>query len=232
MRVGLFVTCLVDALFPSVGQATVSLLERLGHEVEFREAQTCCGQMHLNSGYRDEARDLARRFVKVFHDAEVIVTPSASCAGMVRESYPLLLGSDAGDVPGRVFELTELLYDRLGVSDTGGSFAERVCYHPTCHSLRNLGLGDRPEQLLRTVRGLELLPLEDADQCCGFGGTFAVKNADVSAAMLADKLDRIEESGAQVVTAVDNSCLMHIQGGLRRRRSSVRAMHIAEILAR
>ncbi|HEX2588020.1 MAG TPA: (Fe-S)-binding protein [Gaiellales bacterium] len=232
MRASLFITCFNDTLSPETGRATVDLLERLGHEVEFREAQTCCGQMHLNSGYRDEARDLARRFVKVFHDAEVIVTPSASCAGMVRESYPLLLGSDAGDVPGRVFELTELLYDRLGVSDTGASFAERVCYHPTCHSLRNLGLGDRPEQLLRTVHGLELLPLEDADQCCGFGGTFAVKNADVSAAMLADKLDRIEESGAQVVTAVDNSCLMHIQGGLRRRRSSVRAMHIAEILAR
>jgi L-lactate dehydrogenase complex protein LldE len=232
MRASLFITCFNDTLSPETGRATVGLLERLGHEVEFREAQTCCGQMHLNSGYRDEARDLARRFVKVFDDAEVIVTPSASCAGMVRESYPLLLGSDAGQVPSRVFELTELLHDRLGVSDTGASFAERVCYHPTCHSLRNLGLGDKPEQLLGTVRGLELLPLKDADQCCGFGGTFAVKNADVSAAMLADKLDRIEESGAQVVTAVDNSCLMHIQGGLRRRRSGVRAMHIAEILAR
>jgi L-lactate dehydrogenase complex protein LldE len=232
MRASLFITCFNDTLSPDTGRATVSLLERIGHEVEFREAQTCCGQMHLNGGYRDEARKLARRFVKVFHNAELIVCPSASCTGMVREGYPLLLGPDAGQVPGRVFELTELLHSRLPSSDTRGSFPQRVCYHPTCHSLRALGLGERPEQLLRTVPGLQLLPLKDADQCCGFGGTFAVKNPDVSAAMLSDKLGRIEDSGAEVVTAVDTSCLMQIQGGLQRRRSSVRAMHIAEILAR
>jgi L-lactate dehydrogenase complex protein LldE len=223
VRVSLFVTCFNDTLFPSTGRAVVELLERLGHEVEFREQQTCCGQMHANSGYRAEAEALADRFRRVFEGAETIVTPSASCAGSVREACP--------DLAGRVFELSELLVDVLGVEDVGAAFAGRVAYHPTCHSLRGLGVGDRPLRLLRAVRGLELVQLDGADQCCGFGGTFAVKNADVSSAMLEDKLAAVERSGADVVAALDTSCLMHIGGGLHRRGSPVRTLHVAEILA-
>jgi L-lactate dehydrogenase complex protein LldE len=199
----------------------VELLERLGCQVEFRDEQTCCGQMHLNSGYRAEALDLTERLRSVFTGAEAIVAPSASCAGHVREHAP--------ELP--VYELTEYLTDVLGTEDVGARFPHRVCYHPTCHSLRVLRLGERPLRLLRSVRELELVELADSDQCCGFGGTFAIKNADVSGAMLADKLRAIEQSGAEVVTSADNSCLMHIDGGLRRAGSPVRAVHLAEILA-
>jgi L-lactate dehydrogenase complex protein LldE len=199
----------------------VELLERLGCTVEFREEQTCCGQMHLNAGYRDEGLTLVERFRGVFAGAGAIVAPSASCAGHVRTAAP--------ELP--VYELTEYLTDVLGVVDVGARFPHRVCYHPTCHSLRELHVGDRPQRLLGSVGGLEVVPLADADQCCGFGGTFAVKNADVSTAMMEDKLDRIEQSGAEIVTSADNSCLMHLGGGLRRRGSSIRTMHLAEILA-
>ena len=220
-RVSLFITCFNDTLFPATGRATVELLERLGCEVEFREDQTCCGQMHLNSGYREEALVLTERFRRVFAGAEAIVAPSASCAGHIRKLAP--------ELP--VWELTEFLTTVLGVGDVGARFPRRVCYHPTCHSLRELHVGGGPVSLLNAVDGVELVELEGADECCGFGGTFAVKNADVSSAMMEDKLDRIEASGAEVVTAADNSCLMHLDGGLRRRGSAVRAVHIAEILA-
>jgi L-lactate dehydrogenase complex protein LldE len=219
--VSLFITCFNDTLFPQTGRAAVELLERLGCAVEFREQQTCCGQIHLNSGYRAEGLALAARLRSVFAGAGAIVAPSASCAGHVRAHVPGL----------PVWELTEYLTDVLGVEDVGARFPRRVCYHPTCHSLRELRLGDRPQRLLAAVGGIEVVPLEDADQCCGFGGTFAVKNADVSAAMMDSKLDRIERSGAEVVTSADNSCLMHLDGGLRRRGSRVRAVHLAEILA-
>jgi len=199
----------------------VELLERLGCTVEFREEQTCCGQMHLNAGYRDEGLALVERFRGVFAGADAIVAPSASCAGHVRAAAP--------ELP--VYELTEYLTDVLGVEDVGARYPHRVCYHPTCHSLRELHVGDRPQRLLGSVGGLEVVPLADADQCCGFGGTFAIKNADVSTAMMEDKLDRIEQSGAEIVTSADNSCLMHLDGGLRRRGSAVRRMHLAEILA-
>ena len=199
----------------------VELLERLGCTVEFREEQTCCGQMHLNAGYRDEGLALVERFRGVFAGADAIVAPSASCAGHVRAAAP--------ELP--VYELTEYLTDVLGVVDVGARFPHRVCYHPTCHSLRELHVGDRPQRLLGSVGGVEVVPLADADQCCGFGGTFAIKNADVSTAMMEDKLDRIEQSGAEIVTSADNSCLMHLDGGLRRRGSAVRTMHLAEILA-
>jgi L-lactate dehydrogenase complex protein LldE len=223
MRVNLFITCFNDTLFPATGGAVVELLERLGHEVEFRERQTCCGQMHQNSGYPAEARALADRFRRVFEEAEAIVTPSASCAGWIVEACP--------DLAGRVHELSMFVTGVLGVEDVGASFAGRVCYHPTCHSLRTLAVGDAPLRLLGAVRGLELVELSGADQCCGFGGTFAVKNADVSSAMLDDKLAAIEASGADVVASLDNSCLMHIGGGLHRRGSPVRPLHLAEILA-
>jgi len=239
MRVALFVTCFNDTLFPSTGRAVVELLERLGCEVSFPEAQTCCGQMHANTGYQLEAVPLARRFVRVFGDADVVVSPSASCVGMVRDQYAKLAAL-AGDpelaravdaiVP-RVRELTELLVDDLGVEDVGAVFPHRVAYHPTCHSLRLLRVGDRPLRLLRAVRGIDLVELEDAQECCGFGGTFAVKNADTSIAMLSDKLRRVLDTRAEVCTAADNSCLMHIGGALRRQRTGVRTLHLAEILA-
>jgi L-lactate dehydrogenase complex protein LldE len=230
VKIALFVTCIGDTMFPEAGRATVEVLERLGHELVFPAEQTCCGQMHANSGYREEARRLARRFVDVFGGYELVVAPSSSCAGAVRELYPDLLGGRA-PVLERVFELSELLVQHLGVEDVGAVFERRVTYHPTCHSLRVACVGDAPVRLLRNVRGLELCDLTGAEECCGFGGTFALKNADVSSAILADKLDRIEETGADVCTAVDASCLLQIGGGLSRRGSRVRAVHLAEILA-
>jgi L-lactate dehydrogenase complex protein LldE len=239
VRIALFVTCFNDTLFPATGRALVELLERLGHTVVFPEDQTCCGQMHANTGYPVEALALARRFVRVFADAEVVVSPSASCVGMVRDQYPRLaeragdgaLGAEVRALVPRVLELSELLIDRLGVEDVGARFARRVTYHPTCHSLRLLHLGDRPLRLLRAVRDIELVDLPDAQECCGFGGTFAVKNADTSTAILADKLRCVTATRAEVCVAADNSCLMHIGGALARRRAGVRTMHLAEVLA-
>jgi L-lactate dehydrogenase complex protein LldE len=238
VRVALFVTCLTDTLAPETGIAVVRLLERLGHQVDFPSAQTCCGQIHANTGYQDEARGLARRFVRVFADAEVVVAPSASCVGTVRELYPRLAEGDealARDVEAlapRVVELAEFLVDRLGIEDVGASFPHRVTYHPTCHSLRVLRLGDAPYRLLRAVEGLELVELPKATECCGFGGTFAVKNADTSEAILADKVRSVLGTGADVCTATDNSCLLQIGGGLSRAKAGVRCVHLAEILAR
>ena len=222
MRVSLFVTCFNDTLFPQTGRAVVTLLERLDCEVDFPPEQTCCGQMHLNSGYAREGAALARRFARVFSRAEVVVTPSVSCAGMLREHT-------GGGAP--VYELSEFLVDVLGVEDVGAYYPHRVTYHPTCHSLRALRLGDRPLRLLRAVRGIELVELPEAGECCGFGGTFAVKNAEVSSAMLADKVRAVLDTGAEVVCAGDNSCLMHIDGALSRQRTGVRTAHLAEVLA-
>jgi L-lactate dehydrogenase complex protein LldE len=237
MRVGLFVTCLVDAMFPDVGRATVGLCERLGQQVEFPLAQTCCGQMHTNSGYFEVG--LVRRFVDVFDVYDAIVVPSGSCAGSIRHQHPMiakaagdeLLASRSQALAGRVFELSQFLVDVLGVDEVGAYFPHRVTYHPTCHSLRGLGVGDRPLRLLRNVRGIDLVELSDAEVCCGFGGTFAVKNPDISAAMLADKMRAVIDTGAEVVCAGDRSCLMHIGGGLQRLRTGVRTLHLAEILA-
>jgi L-lactate dehydrogenase complex protein LldE len=219
----LFVTCFNDTLFPQTGRAVVRLLERLGCELEFPLEQTCCGQMHVNSGYAREGVALARRFARVFGEAEVVVTPSASCAGVLRQQL--------GEEGPRVYELSELLVDRLGVEDVGAYFPHRVTFHPTCHSLRELGVGDRPLRLLRAVRGIELVELPEAGECCGFGGTFAVKNAEVSSAMLADKVRAVLETRAEVVCAADNSCLMQIGGALSRQRTGVRTLHLAEVLA-
>jgi L-lactate dehydrogenase complex protein LldE len=223
VRVSLFITCFNDTLFPATGAATVTLLERLGCEVEFPEAQTCCGQMHGNTGYEEHGRALVDRWERVFAGAELVVSPSASCVGYVREHVP--------SAEGRLFELTEFVVDRLGVTDVGASFPHRVTLHPTCHSLRLLRVGDRPRRLLEAVHGIDLVELGDAGECCGFGGTFAVKNADTSMAMLGDKLRRVLDTRAEVCTAADNSCLMHIGGALRRQRAGVRTMHLAEILA-
>jgi len=223
VRIALFVTCFNDTLFPSTGRAVVELLERLGHEVVFPEGQTCCGQMHGNTGYEEHGRALVERWERVFSGEALVVSPSASCVGFVRDHVR--------SSRGRLFELTELLVDRLGVTDVGASFPHRVTLHPTCHSLRLLRVGDRPRRLLEAVRGIDLVELGEAEECCGFGGTFAVKNADTSMAMLGDKLRRVLDTRAEVCTAADTSCLMHIGGALRRQRSGVGTMHLAEVLA-
>jgi L-lactate dehydrogenase complex protein LldE len=239
VRVALFITCFNDTLFPETGRATVRLLERLGHQVEFPLEQTCCGQMHFNTGYQREAIPLVRRFVEVFSPYEAVVAPSGSCVGMVRELYPTA-AELAGDwwlaekveaLAPRVFELSEFLVKGLGVTDVGAYYPHRVTYHPTCHSLRMLEVGEAPLELLRAVRGMDLVELGEAKECCGFGGTFAVKNADTSAAMLSDKIRHVLDTEAEVCTAGDNSCLMHIGGGLKRQRAGVETIHLAQILA-
>ncbi|PWR14610.1 Fe-S oxidoreductase [Micromonospora sicca] len=239
MRIALFVTCLADTMFPEAAKATVRLLERLGHEVVFPEGQTCCGQMHVNTGYLDEALPLVRRHVRTFDPYDVVVAPSGSCVGSVRHQHAMVarragderLASQAEAVSARTYELSELLTDVLGIEDVGAYYPHRVTYHPTCHSLRMLRVGDRPLRLLRRVRGLTLVELPAAEQCCGFGGTFAVKNADTSTAMMADKMRHVLATGADVCTAGDVSCLMHIGGGLSRLRAGVSTVHLAEILA-
>jgi L-lactate dehydrogenase complex protein LldE len=243
MRVALFITCYNDMMYPEVGQAMVRLFRRLGHDVDFPAEQTCCGQMHFNSGYQDACIPLVQRFAAAFAGYEVVVTPSGSCASMVRRYHPLVAqlaaerGVDTGlaervaEVSPRVLELTEFLVDTLGVTDVGARFPHTVAFHPTCHSTRLLGVGDRPTRLLAAVEGLTLVDLPRSEACCGFGGTFAVKNADTSVAMGLDKVDDVVATGAEVLTAGDTSCLMHIGGLLSRRRSPVRVMHVAEILA-
>jgi L-lactate dehydrogenase complex protein LldE len=228
MRVALFITCVNDLAFPQTGRATVTLLERLGVRVEFPAAQTCCGQMQYNTGYRAQAVPLAEKFARDFAGFDAVVTPSGSCAAFARDVHPGL-APDAHRPP--VHDLTEFLTDVLGVEDVGACFPHRVAYHPTCHSTRLLGLGDRPLRLLRAVAGLELVGLPAAEECCGFGGTFSVKNPDVSVAMGADKLAHAAESGAEFLAAADNSCLMHLGGIARRGAAPVRTIHLAEILA-
>jgi L-lactate dehydrogenase complex protein LldE len=239
VRVALFVTCLVDALFPDVGKATTRLLHRLGHEVVFPPDQTCCGQMHVNTGYQADALPLIRHHARVFDPYDAIVVPSGSCAGCVRHQHSAVaaragrpgLASRSASIASRTYELSEFLVDVLGVDDVGAYFPHRVTYHPTCHSLRLLRVGDKPVRLLRKVRGIDLVELPEADQCCGFGGTFAVKNADTSTAMLADKMRNVLSTRAEAVCAGDSSCLMHIGGGLSRLRTGTRTVHLAEILA-
>jgi len=243
MRIGLFVTCLGDAMFPGVNRATVTVLERLGHTVVFPADQTCCGQMHLNTGYAREALPLVRHHVETFEAAlqtcDAIVAPSGSCVASVRHQHAsaardvgaTALAGRAEAVGARTYELSELLVDVLGLTDVGAYYPHRVTYHPTCHSLRLLHVNDQPLRLLRAVRGLDLVELPAAESCCGFGGTFAIKNPDVSTAMLADKMSHVLSTGAEVCAASDSSCLMHIGGGLSRLRAGVRAVHLAEILA-
>jgi L-lactate dehydrogenase complex protein LldE len=241
MRIALFATCLVDALFPKSAQATVSLLERLGHQVVFPPDQTCCGQMHINTGYLKEATPLVRHQVEVFEQSnwDVIVAPSGSCVGSIRHQHAMV-ARRAGDedlaervelIASRTYELSELLIDVLGITDVGAYYPHRVTYHPTCHSLRMLRVGDKPLDLLRNVRGMTLVELPAADSCCGFGGTFALKNSETSTAMLSNKMGNVLSTGAEICSASDSSCLMHIGGGLSRLRSGVRTVHLAEILA-
>ncbi|MFJ3926007.1 (Fe-S)-binding protein [Streptomyces sp. NPDC090022] len=243
MRVALFVTCVNDALYPATGVAVVRLLERLGVTVGFPAAQSCCGQPQYNTGYRREAEPLLRRTAEAFEGYAYVVTPSASCAAMIREHYPRIgrkaaeegrgpeLAGLAEELVPKMYELTEFLVDVLGVTDVGAYFPHTVTYHPSCHGLRALGLGERPRRLLAAVKGLRLRELPGAEECCGFGGTFAVKNPDVSAAMGADKIRNACATGARVLCGADNSCLAHLGGIARREGAPLRALHLAEILA-
>jgi L-lactate dehydrogenase complex protein LldE len=225
-------------MFPETGKAVVWLLRRLGVEVEVPAAQACCGQPMVNTGYLDEAVPVVRNYVSAFSGFDAVVTPSGSCAGSARHQHGLvarrsndrsLVDAVASAPP--TYELSEFLVDVLGVVDVGASFPHTVTYHPTCHSLRMLGVGDRPRRLLEAVRGLRLVELPAAEECCGFGGTFAVKNAEVSVAMGSDKARHVVDTGAEVLVAGDSSCLMHIGGLLSRQRAGVRVLHLAEVLA-
>jgi L-lactate dehydrogenase complex protein LldE len=235
LRISLMVTCLGDALFPDVGVATVRLLRRLGVEVDFPPAQTCCGQPHFNSGYHNDAADLARHTIRAFDNGQTVVTPSGSCAAMVRLEYPELLHGDptwhrpAVELAGRTRELSDFLVNVLGVEEVGARFEGKATYHMACH-LRGLGSLTEPVRLLRRVKGLEYVPLERADECCGFGGSFSVRFPAISGAMVQDKAAFIEKTGAAVVVATDAGCLMNIAGCLRRRGSKVRALHLAQVL--
>jgi L-lactate dehydrogenase complex protein LldE len=235
MKVSLMVTCLGDALFPDVGVATVRLLRRLGCTVEFPKAQTCCGQPHFNSGYRQDARDLARHTIQAFARASTVVTPSGSCAAMVKLEYPELFHDDlvwhgrAEDLAHRTYELADFLVNGLGREDVGAKLEGKATYHMACH-LRGLGLQKEPERLLRQVKGLTLLPLERAEECCGFGGSFSVRMPAISTAMVRDKAEFIERTGADFVVATDAGCLLNIEGCLRRRGSKVKAVHLAQVL--
>ena len=258
-RVQLFITCIVDSLFPNVGEAMVAVLERLGVEVEFPEAQTCCGQPGYNAGFRAEARELSLNFISVFEQASppqppsperavpfrrggaggevFVLTPSGSCAAMVIHGYPDLFADDPANLAraqalaARTYEFSQFLVEVLKVEDVGAKFNGSITYHPSCHLARGLGIQDAPLKLLANVRGAEFTPLPNAEECCGFGGLFAVKHGDISGAILDKKLENIRATKANTVVGCDMSCLMHIQGALSRDEARTRCMHLAEVLA-
>ena len=236
MKVSLFITCLCDALYPGVGEAMVRLLARLGVAVDFPAAQTCCGQPAFNSGYWKEARESAKTILKAFEDSDYVVAPSGSCTGMIRHYYsrlfeddPVLLGK-AKNLQQKTYEFSQFLVHVLGVTDIGAFFPYKVTYHPSCHGNRLLGVKEEPFRLLSHVKGLELVPLPFAEDCCGFGGTFAVKMSDISGAMVAEKTDHVLETEAEVLVGLDMGCLMNISGHMRFRGEPVRVMHLAEPL--
>jgi L-lactate dehydrogenase complex protein LldE len=238
MRVSLFVTCIVDQLWPSIGASAVEVLRRAGCEVTFDERQTCCGQPAFNTGYRNEARTLARRFIEVFESAkaDAIISPSGSCTAMVHHFRELFADDEAWRkravaIAERTHEFSSFLVNVLGVEDVGASFRGRVTWHDACHGLRDLGVRNEPRRLIRNVRGAEFVEIPNADACCGFGGTFSVKYPEISVAILDNKVDAIEQAGVRAVVSADASCLMQIGGRLSRKQSSVRAMHLAELLA-
>jgi L-lactate dehydrogenase complex protein LldE len=238
MKVSLFITCLVDQFFPEVGVSVVRLLRRLGVEVDFPSAQTCCGQPAFNTGFTHEARELARRFISIFEESEYIVAPSGSCTSMVRVYYPELFKDDpawqkrADSMASRTYELTEFLVNVLRVEDVGASHRGKVALHQSCHLLRELNVKTEPLRLLRAVKGIELVELQCAESCCGFGGLFSIKYPHISGGILQEKIDNINNSGADLIVASDIGCLMHIGGGLSRQSASAKTMHIAELLAK
>jgi len=236
-RVSLFVTCIVDQLFPKVGIAVVDVLERLGFRVDFPEAQTCCGQPAFNSGYREEARQVARHFLEVFRDADYIVVPSGSCTSMIAHHFADIFEKEpdnlecARRLEPKVFEFSRFLLEVAGVENVGAHLKEVVTYHDSCHALRELNIKDGPRRLLANVRGLELREMDTAEECCGFGGTFSVKFAEISGGMARGKIDSIVRTGASAVVSIDSSCLMQLQGAISRAGLPIRTLHLAEVLA-
>lgn len=241
MRVAIFSTCIGDVLGPDINKATALILSRLGHDVVVPERQTCCGQMHINTGYQREAVPQIRTYVDAFSDPSIdyVVSPSGSCTAAVRDQHERIadrygtpaLRDAARQTAKKTYELTEFLTDVEQIDDVGAFFPHRVTYHTSCHSRRILHLDDRPFRLLRAVDGIDLVDLPYAEECCGFGGTFCVKNAETSAAMVSDKARNIKSTSAEYVTSADYSCLMNISGALSRQHSGIRSVHIAEILA-
>ena len=238
MKASLFITCLVDQFFPETGMSVVSVLRKLGVEVDFPAEQTCCGQPGFNSGFTNEARDLAKRFITIFENSECVVAPSGSCTSMVKVFYPELLHDEpdwqkrAEALAARTYEFTEFVVNVLGVEDVGAVYHGKVALHQSCHLLRELNVRTEPQRLLRSVKGIEVVELERAETCCGFGGLFSIKYPHISGGILQDKIDSVEKSGADVVVASDVGCLMHISGGLSRQSAAARTMHIAELLAK
>jgi L-lactate dehydrogenase complex protein LldE len=236
VRVSLFITCLADQLFPEVGVSTVRVLRRLGCDVTFVPEQTCCGQPFHNAGYAPEARRVARTLLDALAGSDAVVTPSGSCAAMVRHSYPALFADDpeeaarARDLASRTHEFSQFLVGVLGVVDVGATLARKATYHPSCHGSRFLGVGREPLALLERVRGLELAPLANAQDCCGFGGLFSLKLPAVATAMAQEKLEHVAQSGAEVLVGTDMGCLMHLSGVLRARGTRVEALHLAQVL--
>jgi L-lactate dehydrogenase complex protein LldE len=238
MRVSLFITCLADQFLPEVGQAVVAVLRRLGVQVDFPLGQTCCGQLAFNLGYRQEARDVASRFLELFRDSEYVVAPSGSCIGMLRHHYLELFAddptrrSDAKALAQRSYEFSEFLIKVLQVEDVGASFPHKVTYHDSCHLLRGLGIQEEPRRLIRAVRGIRFEEMNGANVCCGFGGAFSIKFPQISTAMMDEKLRNVSGSEAEYLIASDNGCLMHIRGGASRNHLPWRALHLAELLAK
>ena len=238
IRASLFATCMVDQLFPDVGVSVVKILRHLGVEVDFPKGQTCCGQAVFNSGFTKDAAALGQRVLADFKDSEYVIVPSGSCTAMMKVFYPQLFHNnqnyqrDSQNLSTRVYEFSEFITTVLGVTDVGATFEKKIAYHPACHLLRELEVIDGPRELLRNVKGIDLKELPDAESCCGFGGTFSVKYPHISGAMLNTKIDNIIESGAEIITACDTSCLMHMEGSLTRRRTNIQSMHIAQILSR
>ena len=236
-RVSIFVTCIVDQLFPQVGMAMATVLERLGYEVDFPEDQTCCGQPAFNTGYRDEARSVARHFLSVFRDAEAIVVPSGSCTSMIAHHYKELFSDEperleeARRIEGRVWEFSKFLTEVAQVEDVGARLDKVVAFHDSCHGLRELGIKEGPRRLLSRVRGLTLREMDTAEECCGFGGTFSVKFPEISGGMARTKIDSIVRCGAEAVVGIDASCLLQLRGALSRAGLPVETMHLAEVLA-
>lgn len=235
LKVSLFITCLSDAMYPKVGEAMARLLARYGVELEFPKVQTCCGQPSYNSGYWDETRAAAKTILKAFNNSDFVVAPSGSCTYMIHH-YPELFKDEpewlesARRLEQKTYEFTQFMVQVLGVTDVGASFPHTVTYHPSCHGTRLLGVKEEPMKLLGSVKGLQLVPLPFAEDCCGFGGTFAVKMPDISGAMVTEKVDHIRETEAEVLVGLDMACLMNIAGNLRYRKETVRVMHLAELL--
>ncbi|APB73398.1 (Fe-S)-binding protein [Paenibacillus polymyxa] len=235
MKVSLFITCLSDAIYPKVGEAMARLLARYGVQLDFPKIQTCCGQPSYNSGYWDETRIAAKTILKAFNDSDFVVSPSGSCTYMLHH-YPELFKDEpewldsARRLEQKTYEFTQFMVQVLGVTDVGASFPHTVTYHPSCHGTRLLGVKEEPMKLLGSVKGLQLVPLPFAEDCCGFGGTFAVKMPDISGAMVTEKVDHIRETEAEVLVGLDMACLMNIAGNLRYREEPVRVMHLAELL--